>query len=249
MSTLLKGKVALITGASRGIGAAIARAYAAQGADLALSFGSSSTRAESLAAELEASGIKVKTFQADQADASQVDSLVQSAANHFGRLDILVNNAGVFYGGAVGDPDADLSALDRQLAINYVAVVAGTRAAALRMGEGGRIITIGSVLGERVPFPGIADYAATKAAVVGFTRGAARDLAARNITVNVIQPGSTATEMNPEDGPTSDGQRALIALGRYGKPEDVAEAAVFLASPAASYITGSVISVDGGFLA
>ncbi len=249
MAKLLEGKVALVTGASRGIGAAIARAFAENGADVAVSYGASGDRAEALVKELEAGGVRAKAFQADQADAAQVEALVKSAADHFGRLDILVNNAGVFIGGGIGDPNADMEQINRQLAINYVAVTVGTRAAALRMEEGGRIITIGSVLGERVPFPGIADYAATKAAVVGFSRGAARDLAAKKITINVVQPGSTATDMNPEDGPGADGQRSFIALGRYGQPEEVASAVLYLASPAASYVTGTVISVDGGMLA
>lgn len=249
MSNTLNGKVALVTGGSRGIGAAIARALAAEGADVAISYSASAEKANALAAELGALGVRTLAFQADQADQSQVEALVNAVASHFGRLDILVNNAGVFTPGRIGDPGADVAGLDRQLAINYSAVVTAIRAAALIMGEGGRIITIGSGLADRVAFPGIADYSATKAAVVGYTRGAARDLGPKGITVNVVQPGSTATDMNPEDGPGSEGQKALIALGRYGQPEEVASAVAFLAGPAASYITGSVITVDGGFVA
>lgn len=245
----LEGKVALVTGASRGIGAATARALAAEGANVAIAYGRSAEQAETLVTELELAGVRARAFQADQADRAQVVALVEAVVAHFGRIDILVNNAGVFIGGAVGDPDADIEALDRQLAVNYISVVAGIRAAALHMGEGGRIITIGSALASRTPFPGIADYSAAKAAVVGFTRGAARDLGARGITINVLQPGSVDTEMNPADGPGADAQRSFSAAGRYGRPEEIAAGVVYLASPEAAFVTGSVLTIDGGFTA
>jgi 3-oxoacyl-[acyl-carrier protein] reductase len=242
----LSGKVALVTGGSRGIGAAIARALADNGADVAISYVASADKANAVVADLETIGVRAAAFKADQAVASEVEQLVKSTVEHFGRLDILVNNAGVFAGAPVDSPTADIATLDRQLAINYTAVAVAIRTASQVMGDGGRIISIGSGLGSRASFPGLADYAATKAAIVGFSKGAARDLASRNITVNVIQSGSIATDMNSDTGDFADAQRAQIALGRFGTTEELASSVVFLASPEASYITGTVLNVDGG---
>jgi 3-oxoacyl-[acyl-carrier protein] reductase len=242
----LGGKVALVTGGSRGIGAAIARALAEHGADVAISYVASADKAEAVVADLVLKNVRATSFKADQAVPAEVEELVKKTHEHFGRLDILVNNAGVFTGAPVDSPDADIAALDRQFAINYTSVAVAIRTASQVMSDGGRIISIGSVLASRTMFPGLADYAATKAAIVGYSKGAARDLASRNITVNVIQSGSVATDMNSDSGEFADAQRAQVALGRYGRPEEIAAAVVVLASPDASYITGTVLNVDGG---
>ncbi|MCR6632994.1 MAG: SDR family oxidoreductase [Magnetospirillum sp.] len=249
MTKSLNGKVALVTGGSRGIGAAIALALAAEGADVAIGYASSDDKAAALVGQLERLGVRAAAFKADQGDSSQVVGLVKSVAARFGRLDILVNNAGIAVMGPVDDPAADLAALDRLYAVNLHGVVTAIRTAAQVMGEGGRIISLGSVLAARASFPGVADYAATKAALVGYSKGAARDLAARKITVNVVQPGSTATDMNPADGPGAAGQLVGNALGRFATPEEIAAAVVFLASPAAAFITGTTLTVDGGVTA
>lgn len=243
----LAGKVALVTGASRGIGAAIARSLANEGADVAISHSNSADKAEEIVKELRSKGVKASAFKADQADPKQVENLVKSVAKDFGRLDILVNNAGVFMISPVDAKDVDLAAINRQYAINIHGVAMAIRAAAQIMGDGGRIITIGSGIASRIGFGGVADYAATKAAIVAYSKAAARDLAPRKITVNVIEPGSIDTDMNPANGPYSDGQRAGIPLGRYGKPEEIAAGVVFVASPEASYMTGAVVNIDGGF--
>lgn len=249
MTKTLAGKVALVTGASRGIGAAIAEALADQGANVAISYVASTAKADDVVHRLEAKGVRVAAFKADQADRAQVEELVKRVAEHFGRLDILVNNAGVFAGAPVGSPEADIAALDRQYAINLQAVVTAIRTAARVMADGGRIISIGSGLASRASFPGTADYAATKAAIVGYSKGAARDLAPRGITVNVVETGSTDTDMNPDSGDFAAAQKALIALGRFAKPAEIAAGVTLLASPTASYITGTVLTVDGGFAA
>jgi 3-oxoacyl-[acyl-carrier protein] reductase len=246
MNKKLTGKVALVTGGSRGIGAGIARALADDGADIAISYVSSPDKAKALVRELQEKGVRAVAFQADQARPDEVAGLVRKVAEHFGHLDILVNNAGVFITGPVGEVTNE--DVDKQFAINVGGVNAAVREAAKLMTEGGRIISIGSMGATSSPWPGISDYSATKAAIAAYTRGWARDLGPRGITVNVVDPGPIDTDMNRDD------EREFVqvlksgtALGRYGKPEEVGATVAFLASSAASYITGASIAVDGGY--
>lgn len=245
MSKRLQGKAALVTGGSRGIGAAIAKRLAAEGADVVVSYVSSAAKAEELVKELQSEGVQAHAVKADQADGKQVEALVETAVEKLGRLDILVNNAGVAAFHSLGDA-ADVAALERMTAINVTSVATAVRKAAPLMKEGGRIINIGSVVGDRQPFGGAADYSMTKAAVVGYTKGWARELGPKGITVNVVQPGPIQTDMNPGEGELAEMLTKLTALGRFGKPEEIASAVAFLASPEAGYITGTALTVDGG---
>jgi 3-oxoacyl-[acyl-carrier protein] reductase len=245
----LSGKAALVTGGSRGIGAAIARRLAEEGADVAFSYVASETKAKLLVQELEGNGVRAFALKADQGDAEQVIGLVKSVHEHFGRLDILVNNAGLSITGEVGDPAADIVEFDRQFAVNVKGVATAVRTAAALLADSGRIISIGTVFATSSPFPGLGDYSASKAAVAAYTRAWARDLGARGITVNVIQPGPINTDMNPETAAHAPTLTQMTALGRYGQPGEIAGAVAFLAGPDASYITGATLNVDGGLLA
>lgn len=251
MEKSLKNKVVLITGGSRGLGAATAMAFAEAGADVAISYVASDEKAAAVVKAIESKGVRALAIKSDQEDTSAAKSLIAKVVMHFGGLDILVNNAAVAWQGKrVDDPDIDNDAMDRQWAINVAGTIAAIRAAVHVLPEGGRIITIGSGVGTRAGFPGTADYAGTKAALIGYSKGVARDLGRRQITVNVVQAGLMATDMqagSAEALPQS--ILELHALGRIAAVQEVAAAILFLASPAASYITGAVIDANGGYLA
>lgn len=244
----LTGKTALVTGGSRGIGAACAKLLAARGATVVLTYSKSTDRADAVIAEITAAGGKAFAVKADAGDADAVKAGIAQAINLLGNsLDILVNNAGIAEHGPIGLlSDATF---ERQLDVNVRGVWYTTASAVAAMRDGGRIINIGSFFSERVPAPGTSSYGMTKHAVAGMTKGWARDLAARGITANTVEPGSIETEANPDEGERAAMIKMMVPLGRYGQPSEVAEVVAFLASPAASYITGSQILVDGGMLA
>lgn len=249
MQKLLKGKVALVTGGSRGLGAIIAEAFAEQGADVAISYVSSADKAKLIVEKLKAKDVRAIAIQSDQADLSAAKPLMETVLAQFGKLDLLVNNAAIaVQGKQVDDPDLDTANLDRQWQINVMGAVATTRAAAPVLSDGGRIIFIGSLLGSRVPLPGVADYAGTKAAIAGYARGVARDLGSRNITVNVVQPGIMPTDMAAEvlGESVPDGLLDMHPIRRIATLEEVSATVCFLAGPNAGYITGSAIDMAGG---
>ena len=242
----LGGKVALVTGGSRGIGAAIVRRLVADGAAVAFTYSASGERALALASEIESAGGKALAIRADSADADAVRDAVAQTARAFGRIDILVNNAGILIRNTVDEYDpADF---DRMFAVNVRAPFVAVQAALPHMRAGGRIITTGSVVAERAGCPGASVYAMTKGAVAAMTRGLARDLGPRGITVNAIQPGPTVTDMSGGEA-MQDRLGPLMALGRMGEDSEVASLVAYLASPESSFITGSALTIDGGYLA
>jgi 3-oxoacyl-[acyl-carrier protein] reductase len=240
----LTGKAALVTGGSRGIGAGIARRLAADGASVAITYTQGAEAAGLVVKAIEQAGGKAIAIQADAADAAAVVAAVEKTVATFGRLDVLVNNAGT----AIPKPfvEATLEELDRVLSINVRGVFVATQAALKHMQDGGRIIMIGSCVGERMMAPGLTPYAATKGAVKMFSQGLAREVGSRGITVNNVQPGPIDTDLNPASGDWATPQTALTALKRYGHVEEVAALVAFVAGPEASYITGANLTVDGG---
>jgi len=240
----LKGKVALVTGGSRGIGAAIARCLAHEGANVALTYNNSADKANVVVTEIEQTGSSALSIAADSSDPSAIQAAVQKTVAEFGQLDILINNAGIFVAKPIDE--LTLDDFDQTININVKAVFIASQAAASQMGEGSRIITIGSNLAEHVPTPGLSLYSLSKSALIGFTKGLARDLGPRGITVNVVHPGSTDTDMNPANGEHSDGQRSLMAISRYGAPDDIAGFVTWLASEESRFITGAGLTIDGG---
>lgn len=241
----LEGKRALVTGASRGIGAAIAKALAADGANVAITYEKSAAAASEVVDAIRSAGRQAVAIQADSADGAAVGASIEATVTALGGLDILVNNAGIIrFSEVKGLALADIDAL---LAVNVRAPVLACKSAIPHLGDGGRIINIGSYFADRVPGgAGLTAYAMTKSAMTAFTKGLAREVGPQGVTVNMVQPGSVDTDMNPAHGPFGEVLRSITALGRYGTARETAAAVVFLASPAASYVTGASLTVDGG---
>ncbi|CAI1092594.1 3-oxoacyl-[acyl-carrier-protein] reductase FabG [Serratia fonticola] len=247
VTQLLSGRVAFVQGGSRGIGAAIVKRLAREGATVAFTYVSSPDKADEVVEAITAAGGQAIAIRADSADAEALQQAIRQTVNSFGKLDILVNNAGVL---AMGNlEELSLADLDRTLAVNVRSVFVASQEAARHMNDNGRIINIGSTNAERMPFAGGAIYAMSKSALVGLTKGMARDLGSRGITVNNVQPGPVDTDMNPADGDFAELLKPMMAVGRYGKDEEIASFVAYLAGPEAGYITGASLTIDGGFSA
>jgi 3-oxoacyl-[acyl-carrier protein] reductase len=244
MSRKLEGKIALITGGSRGIGAAIAKRLAADGANVAITYTKGADAAASIIKEIVQAGRKAIAIQADATDAAAVKAAVEKTVATFGRLDVLINNAGTAIPKTF--EETTLEEMDRMIDINIRGVFVATQAALKYIKSGGRIITIGSCVGERMMTPGLVPYSATKGAVKMFTQGLSREVGSRGITVNNVQPGPIDTDLNPAAGDWAAPQKANTALNRYGSVDEVAALVAFVAGPEASYITGANLTVDGG---
>jgi 3-oxoacyl-[acyl-carrier protein] reductase len=246
MNNSLKNKRALVTGGSRGIGAAIVKRLAREGADVTFTYSSSPEKGEEVAKAAQAHGVRAIALKADSADASAVVAAVERTVSEFGGIDILVNSAGVL---AMGPLDTfALADFDRTLAVNVRAVFVATQAAARHMKEGGRIINIGSCNAERMPFPGGGVYAMSKSALQGLVQGLARDLGPRGITINNVQPGPVDTDMNPAGSEFAAMlMKQVMAVPRYGTAEEIAAMVAYLAGPEAGYVTGASLTIDGGF--
>ena len=244
-SQRLTGKVALVTGGSRGIGAAIAQRLASEGATVAITFASNQSSAQTIVGLIRQRGGKAIAIKADSAQVSDIKQVVSNTVAQLGALDILVNNAATFAVADISDfAEADF---DRIMAINVKGVFIATQEALKHMKTGGRIINIGSINADVVPFPGMSVYALSKGAIATFTRGLARDLGPKGITVNNIQPGPVDTDMNPATSDFADAVRGVMALPRYGKTGEIANLTAFLASDEAAYVTGASWNIDGGF--
>jgi 3-oxoacyl-[acyl-carrier protein] reductase len=242
---MLSGKVALVTGGSRGIGAAIAKRLASDGAAVAITYTGGKDKAAEVVRSIQSAGERALAIRADSADSDSVKNAVAETVRTLGRLDILVNNAGIAIMAPLGK--FSLEDFDRLVAVNVRGLFVATQEASRHMTEGGRIINIGSVNADRVPFAGAAVYAMTKAAVAGLTRGLARDLGPQGITVNNVQPGPVETDLNPATGPFAETLKGFLAINRYGQGAEVAGMVAYLASPEAAFVTGASLTIDGGF--